>query len=346
MNSTGCKLETVYDSRNFDYGILAAGIPLPQSFELENVERYYQNGLDSCVGVSYAAAKSALEKRRVSPRFPWALAKRSEDYYGWGTYISTVVKQGMKYGNLDWGVLDENVEMDRNQYMRFDLTEKLLSEAAILKDESYWWVHPPKWDTIKEALFSQRIPLITSMLWKPEYNAPIMGYLPLPRSAGGEGHAFIFKGWFVNPQGEEVWKFQNSWGTNWGAGGDFYIFRKDLHLYGLGAFVILTDIPRAKAEAINKYNGKLIKTATSAKVYACDKGLTKHIEDELAFWLYTTKNLTGDVSVVTDEELAVFNEGAPIRAKDFDPTVLRVVRNLRDLYALNPAYAKQLLQKI
>jgi len=320
-------------------------VEIPKVYALEAKYVTNQAKIDACVGHAVAVQKSWQEGRQVSPRVIWGLTKKSEDYVGWGTYIHKALNVLAKIGTSNYGFLDESPFVTRDQYMKFEVTDELLSVSTQNKSSSFWHIAVGKYDLAREAVYKEGMPLITSLPWFESYNKHVKGVLPLP-SGSSEGHAVDFLGNAILPDQQEYLTFQTSWSPTWGDKGKFYIPVNKAHLYGIGAFFISLDIPRDLAEAINKYGGKLIKTATSEKIYAVQGGLKRHIESELAFWLFSSESLQKGFETVSQEVIDLFNEGKPIKASDFDEKTLRVVRNMRDLYKANPTYAQKLFESV
>lgn len=332
------------DERNFPYESLALGGPLPLEFSIETVTTS-QRAIDSCVGHAVSGQKGDQEKVQISPRDLWARCKEKQNFEGYGTSINIALKALIEYGACEYGMVDEDSTVSREKYMRVTRNEAIIENASIHKSGSFWFMRSNAYDVIKEALMNEKISLVTSLQWFKEYNKTVDGFLPRGKTPSN-GHCIRMRGWFMHrfKDGlDEVWIFKNSFGEKYGKNGDFYIRKRDLPQYGLGNFYVTVDIPRDIAELIKKYAGKLVKSANDPKVYLIEKDTKRHIEDELAFWLYTSTGLA-DVLIMDAGDLALFREGAPIKKTDFDENLLRVIRNMGQLYESNPEYAKKLFK--
>lgn len=332
------------DPRNFPYESLALGGPLPLEFEVETVTTS-QRAIDSCVGHAVAGQKGDQEHVQISPRDLWSRCKEKQNYEGYGTSINLALKALIEFGACEYGMIDESSTVPRDKYMRVDRSPAVIENASIHKSGSFWFMRSNAYEVIKEALMNEKISLVTSMQWKKEHNKPVDGFLPVGKTPSN-GHAFRFRGWFMHrfKDGlDEVWKFKNSFGTKYGINGDFYIRRRDLPLYGLGNFYVTVDIPRDIAELIKKYAGLLVKAPNDNRIYLIEKDTKRHIEDELAFWLYTATRLE-DAVPIDPQDLALFREGTPIKRTDFDQNLLRVIRKMGELYEVNPERAKMLFK--
>lgn len=282
--STGCIIEPP-DERDYKYEVISGGrTDLPKEFIIKDVPHFYQNGIDSCVGTAVTGAKSSQDKIKLSPRVAWHNAKKIDNYKGWGARISNALKGLMDTGLLPYGIYNEEVVgVDRDDYMKLELTtaDKLLAEKYRAK--SYWRAGygATNIPSIKQALYEQKVPLVTSMTWRSGYDRPTRGFLTPHSGEQVYGHAFICKGWGVKNK-REYFVFQNSWKNTWGDKGDFYIYTDELHLYSLGGFYVIMDMPKDKASILANYQGQLIKNPNSPKVYYIGKQIA-WIENEEKF---------------------------------------------------------------
>ena len=286
---TGCSIEEVKAS-DYPYELIAGDskAEFPKEFVINVPWHFYQNGIDSCVGTAIACAKSVQEGFKVSARVIWALCKKTDNYTGWGTWISNGLKALIKIGVTKDGYYDETVVgVDREDYMRISMDDKFLESAKPNKASSFWYVKRFEFgkidiNAIKRALFNEKIPLITSMYWFSSYNQPINGFLPKPKGSRS-GHAFVIKGWKIDKNGREYLIFQNSWRKTLGKGGDFFIYVDELDSYNLGSCSVLVDIPQDKAYILANYQDKLVKNPNNEKVYYVGGKKIAHIKNEEVF---------------------------------------------------------------
>ena len=292
--SLGCILEPP-DERDYRYEVISGGgVELPTSFVLD-VPHFYQNGIDACVGMGTAAAKSVQEGKKISPRYAWHLAKKAQGFEGWGTYVTYCIKGMIDEGALEYGTIDENVVgVNREVYMKPTITTKMEAEAKNYKAKSYWRAGygAENISQLKQALFQEKIPLITSMQWYSEYDQPIKGFLPKGK-VSVYGHCFVLKGWNVKNDREYL-IFQNSWSEKWGEGGDFYIYTDELINFGLGSFYVITDIDSDKASILAKYDGQLVRNAGKPPHYFVSAGKIAWIKNEESFYFGRDAGFWGD----------------------------------------------------
>lgn len=284
--SLGCIIEPP-DERDFMYDDIAGGsVALPKNFVLD-VPHMYQNGIDACVGFACAAAKSVQEDEKLSPRYQWHLPKKAQGYNGWGTSVSLCLKQMIYEGSLPYGTFDENVKVNREDYMRLEVSDMLKELARQYKIKSFWRAGygANNIQGLKVALYEQKVPLVTSMQWFDEYNNPIKGYLP-EGVTPAYGHAYILKGWKTDRSGRESLIFQNSWRKTWGVNGDFFVYSDELDRHKMGSFYVMTDIESDKAKILSRYKGKLIRNGNDPKDprhYFVGSGQIAWIKNEASF---------------------------------------------------------------
>jgi len=304
----GCVIEAP-DERDYKYEILlgAGTKELPDEYVIEDVPHFYQNGIDACVGMAGIAAKSVQEKTKLSPRYAWHLAKKRQNYIGWGTGISQMMKGIIEEGALPYGTIDEEVVgVDRMHYMKPEITAGMQEVAKHYKAKSFWragYGHG-QIEQVKQALYNEKIPLVVSMYWYAEYDRPVKGFIPKPKLAR-YGHAFVVKGWKKDKAGREYIVFQNSWSNKWGDKGDFYIYTDELQHYKLESFFVITDIEKPKARILANLDGKLVRNANHPAHYFVSAGKIAWIKNEESFYFGRDGKFWGDWSdtVVVEENL-------------------------------------------
>ena len=281
--ATGGRLEAP-DERDFKYELLIGGADtevLPASFEIPLNFWFNQKKIDACAGHSFAALKSNQEGVVVSPRVVWGLAKKKTDYIGYGSSFQECFAGNKEIGSPEYGTIDESTDVDREKYMRFELTEELKEKSAPHKSQSYWVVKG--WQNVKKALIKENNPLVAYCDWMTSYNYPVNGFLPLSNNVNAGGHLFIVRGWATDQTGREYAKFRNSWGKGWGKDGDFYVYADELDKYDIKAFFAAVDMPKEVAKIVNKYDGQLIKNAEKPDVYFVKAGKIIAIQNETMF---------------------------------------------------------------
>lgn len=298
---TGCNIEPPKET-DFPYEIIAGGKQeLPERYKIDVPWHFYQNGIPMCVGAAIAMAKSVQEETELSPRVEYHGVKKALNYEGWGGYVSHGLDYLVKNGIPKYGFVDEKVTgISDYDFMRIDETQELVEASKPYKAFSYWWVRGWQYgeynpEVLKQALFNEKIPLITTMWWYTSYNSPINGFLPKP-SGKRYGHAFILKGWDIDESGREYFIFQNSWQETWGDKGDFYIYVDEIEQYHVSTCYVITDIPQGKAHILAKYQGQIIRNADKPEHYFVGKRYIAHIKNESSFYFGRDNEFWGDWS--------------------------------------------------
>lgn len=291
MFTTGCNLKE--DIRDYPYELVASGNTpvIPENFSID-LPRYYQNGIDCCVASGAMSIKSKKDGKRLSQRLAWAIAKEKQGYEGWGTYVHMVLDGMIDIGTTTEGVIDENVHMDREQFMRVPLTEELKKKAKPYRMESYWRVLPIA-SQVVSAIWNEQNGLLTTLPWYESYNHPVDGFLPLPKG-NWSGHLITAKGRGFDSTGREYVVFQNTWGEDWGIGGDFKIYADEFSMRDIGGFYAIKDIPQDKAKILVTYNGKLIRNEGRAPHYFVAGGKIAWIKNEQSFYFGRDAKFWGD----------------------------------------------------
>lgn len=292
----GCILEPD-DPRNFDYSkIMSFGQAiLPDNFIIDDPYYFNQGDKDSCVGEGIAGAKSVQEEEAKSGRFLWSLAKKSQGYIGWGTTVQRAMKALIDIGIPKLTTIPDDVSLSRDEYMKIcdNVGEDVYKEASEGKISSYWYIYPFNTEMLRQALFTERVPFVTTMMWHRSYNDPKDGYLSEPDVAVG-GHLYRWIGW-ETIYGRRRWIYRNTWSKKWGDNGNFYVWEDEMvSKYKMGTYFIIVDIPKDKAYLLNKYQGQLIGNPGKPEYYFVSGKDIIHIKNENAFYLGREQKWWGD----------------------------------------------------
>ena len=284
----GCDL-VEDDTRNYAYHKIqevGAVTALPAVIEVPAYQ-FNQRSIDSCVGQGVGNAKSVQEGEPKSTRFIWSLAKREQNYQGWGTNVPLTLKMLQEYGIPKLSTVPDDSTLPRDKYMKIcdNVGAEVYVEAAEAKSLSYWYIYSNNQDLVSKALLEEGIPLITTMMWYTDYNRPDKdGFLPRP-TPGNEagGHCIILRR--KERIGNRVkCTFRNSWSEKWGDNGDFHVWEDEIvSVYKMGTFFVIVDIPKPNAVILDKYNGQLVKNEDSPRVYLVWRKEIVWIENEDIF---------------------------------------------------------------
>lgn len=241
------------DPRDFDLGILWFGSYTPKSTRkiIKTISIKNQSEKNNCQWQASTVQKEVDEGV--------VLSARSLSTYG--------QRQGMVTGNgfsslssgqkalQDWGIAEQQTVGgeaidDWGAYTAINLAN-ITEEAATHKTKSYWSAGSR--DNILKAIDEGHI-LTTGIDWYTGYNqgggfsAPWIITKELGWKVGG--HAIVLIGYDLNYYGRKVYIFQNSYGSEWGDNGKFYIDMDFFDRVNYGTYANL-DIPVEEAKAIN-----------------------------------------------------------------------------------------------
>lgn len=238
------------DSRDF---VLGAAYPLPPlselpaEFVLEPLSVKNQRDSDFCTAFATCGASELQEGVELEPSYTFAISKEfSGDPEQWGQDLRTAAKTHVKVGALEKTESPYSLDSRTASFLRVpqNWDQNLKSKALLHAKNSYMAVSGPydPFDDIRASMWlfrEQKRGVVLGVLWnypvsEPEINEP---------AESGEGHAIYALGW-VTRHGEPYLVIQNSYGTEVGDKGRFYLSRKVVNkfapLYGSYMFVDMT----------------------------------------------------------------------------------------------------------
>lgn len=208
-------------------GLPAAAPPIPKKVDYSKETRPVgdQGHTGSCVGWSTAYGlrrwlhfKSDGVKKKFSVRFVWMTSKELDPWTPnvafdlSGTRIRDAFKVMNKYGacpDIHWKFDEELPNPDKEQ--------KILKEAMKYRIGSY---HALSTNVERRVHLAKEGPFVVGV---PVYSNWAQvgpdGVIPDPGGAFQGGHAVLVVGY---DDEKEQFKFQNSWGTDWGSSGFGY----------------------------------------------------------------------------------------------------------------------------
>ena len=274
-NITGC-LDELTDKRDDrDYllsSIMPGEVKIPKEFLVKNLSRVSHQIYPSCT--SNAAVKGTKEQQErvvLSAGFNYRNTKKLSGLYDiGGDYIFQTLKAICKFGVCEEDYFPKPSRDVRWQdYVKTVPSDEAFKNAEKYKGKTYWSMNRGA-EHFKGALVTFNTPIIFAMKWYRSYSG-CKGTLPLP------------KDWFANHcvaavgYNEEHLIVKNSYGTNWGDGGYFYIPFKDWDKHCIYHPFVLLDLPK-----VNKFNSKtmFIKQENDFKVYAVIGNKKIHINTD------------------------------------------------------------------
>lgn len=231
--------------------IQPTAVPLPDIFDLKSqmspVED--QNGKGVCYAMAgcgyqeYWNTKEYGQRIDLSTRFlVWATKKISGLINEEGDFFRNCLKAIINYGIALEKDYPTNYSLRWQDFIKEPPAE-IIEKAKEFKGKTFWRVANDL-ESVRQAQFQNKAPTLIGMAWYESYNKPLPdGRLPLPSGRFLGGHAILSCGW----EYEKMWQ-KNSWGTDWGAQGYFYIPFNEWQKHEIWDVWILLDLERPKPE--------------------------------------------------------------------------------------------------
>lgn len=227
-----------------------------------------------------------------------------------GDYLRTAVKAVEKYGvPLEYEFID-TPEASWKQYVTKKPSDEVYLKALKYKAKGYLRVDN-NLEAFKNALYQNKTPVACGMSWFKSMNKPDAdGKISLPSGTSG-GHAISFVGW----DGNKNW-FRNSWGTNWGLNGYFYILTNEFSKYDFWDGWILFDLPNDWISKVKSMHKRYI--TPEKEQYFKDGDKFFHIPDsDTLDYLIKRKWVTEEITPITTVELTEVEE-MPLSKRAYD----------------------------
>jgi len=240
-----------------------------------------------------------------------------------------------------FGIEEYNGQIDPRSwsvYSGMALTEDL---AADHKIASYW-------GNIKKnelyKLIDEGKTMITAINWYTGFNQGGGFKAPwiISKATGWKvgGHAFKIKGYDLNYHGKEVAICTNSYGTNWGDNGTFYIEIGYLMRYNLGIMTSLDEIDKELGKFLHEYDGCEVKTDGESTVWHIQAGKKKVYPDEISYFAWNTS--WDKIKIVDKKILDRVKEGDRMDIKKSKYwEFIKHLKSPHNLYRLMDIYIKR-----
>ena len=197
-----------------DYRLATLAQELPASFELDMPEAKNQGNVGSCVAHSIALIMEHYNKKQHNKDIQMSVGyiygnRVSSAHTGSGMVMKSALKDAVGEGNVPYDLFPHNKEVPAIFDMVAEEKERLglFDQAQPYRISSYVKVSTEK--EIKTALLNG-YPIAFSINWYKKMTVKD-GILTKTTDEKTGGHCMVIYGW-----DERGWKFQNSWGQNWG----------------------------------------------------------------------------------------------------------------------------------
>ena len=243
-NYTGVLAKDPVDVRDYQLSsIQPKGIDLPEEFDLRGVMPSIQHqNWGTCTSHGVDAIKEFLDSKqygkviKLSQKFIYINTKRISGLWNiQGDYVRNALKSVCQYGACLEETFPDIKRLSWNAYVKDVPSEEAYKEAEKYKGKTFWAVGKELED-FRQAIYQQKAPITFSMMWNSSYNKVASdGKLALPSGEAG-GHAMACAGWTK----DKLW-VHNSWGTNFGEDGYFYIPFDEFNKHNIWNAYILLD---------------------------------------------------------------------------------------------------------
>ena len=296
------------DERDFKFSWLGASqgyLPAHDVLDLKTATVKNQGIFNTCVWNSAAAAKEIDEGKALSPKFLVALAKYRGLVSGTGYgYLRDAQKLLVSSGIAEEALVPD-IKSDWSSYSSPSvLTGEKMSNAALHKSSRYFLVDDRN---LWFKALDEGHAIHTGLDWYSGYNQGggfSSPWILIPRKgAFVGGHAVLCKGYDVPRQ---LFKFQNSYGSDWGDDGCFYVRFKDMsELFSYGYVTVDVD----NATIIAAYEGKDVKSDASPAIYRVEDGKKRPFPNEAVYFKHGGKFNPRTFVVISDAILNLMPTG-------------------------------------
>lgn len=267
---------TPEDPRDFDLGSVYGTIDIKTvpntSWMVANPVKIKNQGqLDFCAAYMATEISEDQEWIELGPKWQFAMIKFLQgDYTTWGSDLRTAMLSLVKIGSIpayqEDAFLSTRPDADRDWLANWENWPKGFKEIAKkYKKQSLFAVKGKydAFDTVRAALWQHRAEnrsIACGVRWRYNWSDIPTGIIPSESIGDGEGHALKICGQKII-DGEIYLVIQNSWGTEVGDNGFFYVnrevFNREFRPYG---FFMVKDLPKEIAKELST-KGLSIKNA-------------------------------------------------------------------------------------
>lgn len=185
-----------------------------------------------------------------------------------GDYLRNSLKALEKFGiPFEEDFPDERMA-NWNEYVHTPIPKEVEEKALTHKIKGYARIGK-KLEDFMSGMWTSQFPVPTGMMWYESYKVGKDGYLPPADGKERGGHAVRVP--IIDQQQEKVW-FANSWSTNWGKDGYFYIPFSEWNKHNIWDCWVIYPLNNSEIKSMYK----LIKLQNTTDIYAV-KNNKKHL---------------------------------------------------------------------
>ena len=225
-----------------------------------------------------------------------------------GDYLRNAVKSYNTYGvplEIDF---PDTLDTPWKTYVEKKPSQEVYDKALEYKSNGYLRVDN-NLQAFKNAVYQNKTPVAMGMNWYKDYRPDKTGRLPLP---GGKssGHAISYIGW----EEDKEW-FRNSWGTNWGNNGYFYIPTNEFTSHTFWYGWIVYDLPNDWQSEVKSMHQRFIDKKTNEQYFKHNSIYWRIPDVDTLYLLLERKWITEDTKDLPD---SITTKDLPISVKAYE----------------------------
>ncbi len=206
------------------------------SIQRQNWGTCYSHSIDA--PAEYLNSREYGRQIKLSQKFICYNTKKISGLWNiQGDYLRNACKSVCQFGaplEEDWPDVRRNSWLE---YIKDEPPAEIYKKAEKYKGKTFWAVETIL-EKLKQACFQNKEPLAIGARWYKNYKPTPDGRMPPPDlSHPVGGHAFTYVGFTRNKQ----W-FRNSWGTNFGLNGYYYIPDEEFGYHQFWNAEVLLDV--------------------------------------------------------------------------------------------------------
>lgn len=219
--------ERPVDKRDFGLATYQKPVALPESYKSDlNIQVYYQGKYGTCGAHAGATFTSGVYQKALSPKYLWKQIKLIDGFsVEDGTDMRSIFKSLSNTGDCTIELCPNDLGASITDYTDpSQITDDQRADAWKHDITGYAFTDNPSWEDIKQTIYQNKYAIALVKCgdgwWKDKNGVNSWAekdVLPLKLGNYVSGHFVLLYGF-----DKDFIYFRNSWGTDWGQGGNGY----------------------------------------------------------------------------------------------------------------------------